>query len=314
MKKLIVCRKCSSSHYVKAGKTHGGKQQYKCLDCSYRYIRWNPFYRRRYPKKIIAQAVYLYQTNLSLRMVARFILNNYGLSVTYRTIKNWIEKFSHTIQEYILKFKYGFSGLWHFDEFFITWDIRDPKNKHKMIKREYHYCWNCLDAESRFLVPFIFALERTTPYAIKIMERTIAIAKAPPQQIVSDALSAYPIAIQKVIIPHNKFLKHTRFVMIKGERGNNRIERANGTLRTRVRLYRGYRPKGNSAKMFNMFVLFYNFLRPHSSLMNKTPAEKVGVDLKLEHNQNGLLKLFQLASYDAHRIALKGGKSTFSAI
>lgn len=255
----------------------------------------------------------MYQLKLSLREVAKYMLDFHNVKVTWRTIKSWVEKQGFVIKKFVSKFKYNFSGLWHFDEIFFKWKIRDPKNKHKVIEDKCYYCWNAMDAESRFMIPPEYSESRTDEYAKNIANRFIALAKNAPQQVVSDSASAYKIAFPSTLYRINPLLLHTKFVMIKGEHGNNLIERANQTIRDRARPFKGFRPINNSPKILDMFYLHCDFIRPHSSLNGKTPAEVAGVDLKLQHNYKGLLKLMTLSLNYVHKIFLKEKQDTFSA-
>ena len=64
---------------------------------------------------------------------------------------------------------------------------------------------------------------------------------------------------------------------------NNLIERLQGTIRERNKTQRGLN------NQYSPFVrghkLYYNFIKPHESLYNKTPAEIAGIDLELENNK-----------------------------
>ena len=310
MKKLIACRNCSSRSHVKAGKAPNGKQLYKCKECGCRFIQWTPSYKLQYSLKVISLAVYLHRIKQSYRLVARMINDKFNLKVAFETIKYWVAKFSDVTKEFIDSKKLQFSGLWHMDEVFFIWGNRDPIQKHKIIKIDKHYTWNLMDASSRYLAYPEHSMERTKDPAIKLIKRVSKQVTGPPQQIVTDGLAAYPQAFRKTVYRQNPKLKHSKFVMIKGERGNNLIERFHRTLRERTKLYYGFRPKGNSIKLLNLDYTFYNFLRPHSGIANKTPAEMLGLDLKLSHDETGLYKLVCLALKYVHRKLLKDKKKT----
>ena len=57
------------------------------------------------------------------------------------------------------------------------------------------------------------------------------------------------------------------------------VERLQGTIRERNKTQRGLKDE------YSMFVrghqLYYNFIRPHMSLFDSTPAEMAGIDLGL---------------------------------
>ena len=64
---------------------------------------------------------------------------------------------------------------------------------------------------------------------------------------------------------------------------NNVVERFHGTFREFDKIRRGF--KGRENEMIGAFRLWYNFIRKHHSLSNKTPAEEIGVDLELGQNR-----------------------------
>jgi putative transposase len=79
----------------------------------------------------------------------------------------------------------------------------------------------------------------------------------------------------------------------KPHANNNRVERLNGTLRERVKVQRGW--KTHKSAISEGQRIYYNFVKPHQSLDEKTPAEQCGIKEKchnkwitlIENAQNG---------------------------
>lgn len=65
---------------------------------------------------------------------------------------------------------------------------------------------------------------------------------------------------------------------LKPHANNNRVERLNGTLRERVKVQRRW--KSHKSAIAEGQCIYYNFVKPHEALEGKTPAEKVGLDLR----------------------------------
>lgn len=61
-------------------------------------------------------------------------------------------------------------------------------------------------------------------------------------------------------------------------KNNNRIERANRTLRERVKVQRGWKTKETPLAEGNRIQ--YNFIKPHITLGGQTPAEAAGLEVK----------------------------------
>lgn len=70
----------------------------------------------------------------------------------------------------------------------------------------------------------------------------------------------------------------TKCSITKLHANNNRVERLNGTLRERVKVQRGW--KSDKSAIAEGQRIYYNFVKPHEALGGKTPAEKVGINIK----------------------------------
>jgi len=66
---------------------------------------------------------------------------------------------------------------------------------------------------------------------------------------------------------------------------NNRMERLNQTFRDRNKTQRGLDSRSSAQEMSEAIRVAYNFIRPHTALNGKTPAETAGIDLQLEDNR-----------------------------
>ena len=59
------------------------------------------------------------------------------------------------------------------------------------------------------------------------------------------------------------------------KRNNNIQERFNSTVRSFLRQMRGVKKKDTA--LIRGFITYYNFMRPHSSLKDRTPARMAGI-------------------------------------
>lgn len=65
----------------------------------------------------------------------------------------------------------------------------------------------------------------------------------------------------------------------EADQSTNLIERWNGTLKDRLKPMRGMdRSSTNFQVILDGFVFYYNYLRPHSALDGRTPAEAAKAD------------------------------------
>jgi transposase-like protein len=125
---------------------------------------------------------------------------------------------------------------------------------------------------------------------LKDAEEVLNEAKqATPQQpaiIVSDGLQAYPQAVEKTFRTlKNRNTKHLRCPSIRSHRiNNNKVERLHGTIRERIKVMRGFKKDETALETLENYRTYYNFLRPHSSLEGKTPAQEAGIQIPLNQN------------------------------
>jgi len=62
---------------------------------------------------------------------------------------------------------------------------------------------------------------------------------------------------------------------------NNTMERLNGEFRDREKVTRGL--KKDDSPLIDDYQLYHNYVRPHMSLENKTPAEACGITIQGEN-------------------------------
>ena len=93
----MICQKCKSNNVVKRGKRYnksGVKQRFLCNKCESIFIKKDGFERMRYKKKDIARAIHLHNEGLSLFQIKNYLNQHENVSVTRRTISQWIKKYS----------------------------------------------------------------------------------------------------------------------------------------------------------------------------------------------------------------------------
>src|SRR5271165_2695120 len=73
------------------------------------------------------------------------------------------------------------------------------------------------------------------------------------------------------------------------DKTNNRIERANGTLRDRIKVQRGW--KSWKSQIPEGQRIHYNFVKPHEALEGQTPAQLAGIGSEAKNKWMDLLQL-----------------------
>ncbi len=100
---------------------------------------------------------------------------------------------------------------------------------------------------------------------------------------VTKITAGVPIACRKFGLEHN----------------NNAIERYNGDIKDRIKIMRGGFKDFKKAEAFlNLRRIIHNFVNPHLSLRERTPAEAAEIDLELGRNK--LLNLIKKRAHEKH--------------
>lgn len=188
--------------------------------------------------------------------------------------------------------------------------------KYIKVKKKEHFDLNCIDHKTKYVTAHLFVEKRTKK---KCMEFLSQIKQTCYDQIlypyhiekhkiakdrklitfVSDGFWNYRNAFNK-LFHHVATLQFGVPIKCKQyglEYNNNPIERYNGKLKDRVKVIRGSFGSFEYAEAFmNLRCVIHNFVNPHQSLNNKTPADAADIKLSL-----GKVKLLGLIQYWANR-------------
>jgi len=274
----MLCKNCDSANIVKIGKINN-KQRYRCKACGKTFVDNDNFARMRIQKRIIAISMDLYYEGLSVRKIQSQIEYIFKVQVSQTTIYRWIIKYSKLVKEYVGTLKADLGDKWHVDETVIK------------VKGEQKWFWEIIDEKTRFMVAEQLSPSRKTEDSLKLFKdaRNRAIKK--PRIIYSDGCFAYRKGFSKVFWDHHRSCQLIQNVGINARPNQNMVERLHGTLKDMLRARRGMDQSEKTETMLNGWFVYYNFLRPHSSLNGKTPAEAAGIKLDLTNRWESLIDL-----------------------
>lgn len=273
------CKNCGSSKTVKNGKRND-KQLYKCKECGKQFINNDNFDRMRTQKHIIAFAMDLYYEGMSVRKIQRQIVYLFKVKVSQVSIHNWITKYSKLVKEYVDTLKADLGKVWHTDETVIK------------VKGKKKWFWEIIDAKTRFMVAEHLSNTRTTKDSTILFMDARKRSKRRPEIVYADGCFAYRKAFNKAFYKRkgrNPLLIQN--VGISGRPHQNIVERLHGTLKDILRARRGMDNEFKTELMLDGWFVYYNFLRPHSALNGKTPAEMAGIKLDLPNRWESLIDL-----------------------
>ncbi len=298
-----VCEKCGSETIIKHGIRHnhsGNIQRFKCKVCGHKFIVNHGFERLKASPQVVTAALDLYFKGVSYRKIVDHLRQFYGVNVTHVAIIGWMKKFVTLVQPYVDSLKPpSLSGILHVDEMMVKVKNTAPIGD----KGNWDWLWNLMDGDTRFWVSSLISKRRDTQDALRVFQDARAKIPVTPIAITHDGLGSYHRAFKKEFhVMGRPQTYEVQSVSIR-ERGlNNRIERLNQTFRDRNKVQRGLHNDKSAQRMSDALRINYNFLRPHMSLGNKTPAEAAGINLKLDRNR--LKSLIAEAAYRQRRCRL----------
>lgn len=196
----------------------------------------------RFPRQIIAHAVWLYfRFPLSLRLVEEMLLER-GIVVSYETIRRWGLKFGAAYAKRLRRKKPSRKDIWHLDEVVIS------------IGGRKHWLWRAVDQDG-YVLDEIVQTRRDTKAAKGLLVRLMRKQALTPKRIVTDKLRSYESA-RRDLMPGVEHRSH------KGL--NNRAENSHVPLRKRERIMQRFRSVGFLQRFIAVFSAVRNvFVPPH---------------------------------------------------
>jgi hypothetical protein len=109
------------------------------------------------------------------------------------------------------------------------------------------------------------------------MDRAIKTAGREPNIVYTDKLKSY------LDVSYGKGAEHRQGGPFNIENNTNLIERFHGTLKARTKVMRGLKNFESALEFTKGWLVHYNYLRPHESLDNETPASVAGIEYPYEN-------------------------------
>lgn len=287
--KYPACPACGKSAFLHHDHKH--YFNFRCNDkkCNHSFFQVKPtviappsmsnilgktdFKRMRHSIHLVITALTMfYMGGSSFRKISWMLNFLYNIKVSHVTISSWCKKFAPIFHEKMISLMpcMNFdSDEWHADETVV-----------KILGQKY-YIWFIVDSETRFVLGFHLSPHRDSPQAFSLFESVKDYGH--PNSLVSDRYSAYKVPTKSVLN-----VNHIRVESFQDDISNNLIEAFNKQFKAWYKTKQGFNSFESANAMIMMFVFFYNFIRPHSSLSNLTPAQVAGLKYS-ERQQNSLL-------------------------
>ena len=260
----IRCKFCNSRDIVKNGKRNG-VQYYLCKNCGRGFVYNRGLPRMRYAIGIVADAVYDYYAGVSLRKIRDGIDQKIGRRPADSAIYGWVKRLTKIALTEAKKYTPQVGDKWLADECVIK--LKDGKK---------YWLINVIDYDTRFLLASKLSSSRGIQSLKAAFETAQAKANKSPKFMLTDGWQAYQEAIEFVFGGDTKHVVTTPFK--EKDLSTNVVERWHGTLKDRLKPMRGMEKSETHQLILEGFILNYNYLRPHESLEDKTPAEVAKID------------------------------------
>jgi len=265
---LLNCPRCEAapeeiiSIGVRRNKS-GVTRRFNCKSCGYKFSDRLGFVKMRSDPMMIIVALDLYFKGVSVRQIQHHLSSVYGCEVSHMSAYRWIRKYVRLLSIYTNRLDPKVGGRWHADDMSIKVDGKANR------------LWNIMDRRTRYLLVSELTVGRGTDEAYLALKEAVRHAKKKADSVVSDGLQSYARAVKRLRI--RKHISSPRFI---DPSNNNIAERLNGTLRPRYTLTLGLGGFESGRDMARGLKLYYNHVRPHSSLGGRTPSDVAGIKVK----------------------------------
>ena len=261
MDNQIICKYCQSLAVVKYG-TYKGVQRYWCKICNRKFKADDTTFHMKLDTNLVSSALNMYYEGMSVKEVRRHLLQEHKHAPSTATIYEWIMKYTQYAIDSIRDVKPKVGNIWIADETVLKIDGANV------------WFWDIIDAKTRYLLASRVARSRTTRDAQALIDKAIKKAGKSPQTVITDKLPSY----LDVNYGGGEHRHGNPFAVKDSGQSTLQIERFHGTLKSRTKVMRGLKNLESAIEFTQGWLVHYNYLRPHESLKDKTPAEVAGVD------------------------------------
>lgn len=256
----ITCKYCGAGGVVRFG-TYKGVQRYWCKVCQRKFKADDTLFHMKTSANQVSSALNMYYEGMSIKAIRRNLQQEHGNMPSTATIYEWILKYTQYATDSIEGYQPEKIGdTWIADETVLEIDGQNV------------WLWDIIDDKTRYLLATRLSTSRTTRDAQMLYDKAVKTAGKEPQTVITDKLASY------LDVRYGKGTEHIQGRPFALEDNTQKIERFHGTLKQRTKVMRGLKNVETAIDFVNGWLVHYNYLRPHDSLDDKTPAEVAGID------------------------------------
>lgn len=258
----FVCKLCQSDNVIKWGK-YKGVQRYYCKACKSKFKADDSLYYMQTPVHQVTAALNMYFEGMSIKGIRRNLKQEHGNAPSTATIFEWIQKFSQYATDSIKGYKpkpEKIGETWVADETVLEIDGMNM------------WLFDLIDKKTRFILATRLTRSRTTRDAQLLYDKAVETAGKEPDKVLTDSLASY------LDVRYGDTTEHIQSKPIAVENDTQMIERFHSTLKQRTKVMRGLKNFQSALDFLDAWLVHYNYLRPHTSLRDHTPAEASGIE------------------------------------
>lgn len=255
----VNCKHCGSVHTRKFG-TYKGVQRYFCNSCKRKFKADDNLFHMKVPANQVSSTLNMYYEGMSISAIRRNLQQEHDSLPSTATIYEWVQKYTQYAIDSAKDYHPSVGDTWIADETVLKIDGQNV------------WFWDIIDDKTRFLLASRISTSRTTRDAQILMDRATKTAGKSPKAVVTDKLASY------LDVEYGKDAEHRQGSPFSKEDSTSLIERFHGTLKARTKVMRGLKNLNSAKEFTDGWLVYYNYLRPHESLNDRTPAQAAGVD------------------------------------
>lgn len=262
----VTCPHCKSGdHVIRRGYAYeksGKVQRYYCKKCNKRFNYRSGLEGLKGEALAVVLGLDLYFRGLGLRQISQHLDSVYGVKVSHTTIHGWIKRYVNLVSMISESIKVEIGTRWHCDETKLK-----VKGRHIIL-------WSVLDGETKMLLAQHISQKRDVEEARKVLEGALEKAPTPPLEVVTDGFQAYTEAIKNTLPEQVMHIQGP----LNGPLNNNKIERYFRSVKQRFKSIYSFGNIEGAETFAKGFEIFYNILRRHKGLGDKSPLEANGLE------------------------------------
>jgi transposase-like protein len=260
MENEIKCPYCGNEGVLKYGK-YKGIQRYWCKVCKRKFKADDTTFHMKTPASQITSALNMFYEGMSIKAIRRNLQQEHGNMPSTATIYEWIQKYTQYATDSIKGYQPKKIGdTWIADETVIEIDGQNV------------WLFDIIDDKTRYLLATRISRSRTTRDAQMLYDRAVKTAGKEPDKVITDKLASY------LDVRYGKETEHIQSKPFAVEDNTQMIERFHETLKQRTKVMRGLKNMESAIGFIAGWLVHYNYLRPHTALNDKTPAEMTGIE------------------------------------